>query len=80
MPNGDVNFQLGRFSQFKDDIVNRVGRMDKKNIRAHSAINKNLEDLKEEVAQLNIWRIKVISYTAGLSTAVYFVLDNIIFR
>lgn len=79
MPKKDnnVQFELGKFSQFKEDICKQIATLERTNGEKFETIAKKMGSMDSKLDDLNIWRVKVVSYTAGVTTLAWFILTRI---
>lgn len=73
----NIQFQLGKFSQFKEDICKQIGTLEKTNGEKFEKISEKMGQMDGKLDDLNIWRVKVVSYTAGVTSIAYFILSRI---
>ena len=79
MPKKDnnVQFELGKFSQFKEDICKQIATSEKNTGDKFDLISNKIGKMDGKLDDLNMWRVKVISYTTGITTVAWFVLTKI---
>ena len=79
MPKKDnnVQFELGKFSQFKEDICKQIAISEKNTSDKFDLISNKIGKMDGKLDDLNMWRVKVISYTTGITTVAWFVLTKI---
>jgi len=73
----NIQYELGKFSQFKEDICKQIATLERTNGEKFETIAKKMGSMDSKLDDLNIWRVKVVSYTAGVTTLAWFILTRI---
>jgi len=66
----NADYKLGQLDQFKQDICNRVDKLESSMIIRWQDMTVQISRLEQKIDKNRVWRIKTIGFASGVSATI----------